>query len=95
MTYAYVGCYTSKSRNGRGTEIGVHRMDEASGAWAPAQIVPDLVNPSMLALDRSGRFLSSPSIRRGPFSTPRTRTPTRSSASAWTGRPARSRRQVT
>ena len=59
MMYAYVGCYTSKSRNGRGTGIGVHRMDEVSGAWAPVQIVPDLVNPSMLALDRSGRFLYS------------------------------------
>src|SRR6266404_2902423 len=34
-------------------------------------------------------------IRRGPFSTPRIRTPTRSSASAWTGPPARSRRPVT
>jgi 6-phosphogluconolactonase (cycloisomerase 2 family) len=57
--FAYVGCYTSKSRNGRGTGIGVHRMDPATGAWTPVQTVPDLVNPSILTLDRSRRFLYS------------------------------------
>lgn len=57
--FAYAGCYTSKSRNGRGTGIGVHRMDPATGGWTPVQTVPDLVNPSILALDRSRRFLYS------------------------------------
>src|SRR2546421_419764 len=55
--FAYVGCYTSKERNGRGEGIGVYRIDPGSGDWTPVQLVGDIVNPSWLALDRRQRFL--------------------------------------
>src|SRR5262249_21707114 len=55
--FAYVGCYTSKERNGNGEGIGVYRIDPASGAWTSIQVVNDLVNPSWLTLDRQQRFL--------------------------------------
>jgi 6-phosphogluconolactonase len=57
--FAYVGCYTTKQRNGHGEGIAVYRMDQASGEWAPVQVVRDLVNPSFLALGRGQRFLYS------------------------------------
>ena len=55
--FAYVGSYTAKQRNGRGEGINVYRVDSASGAFMPLQIVGDLVNPSLLALDRRQRVL--------------------------------------
>jgi len=54
---AYVGCYTSKERNGHGEGIGVYRSDLATGQWNQIQLVKDLVNPSWLTLDRENRFL--------------------------------------
>jgi len=57
--FAYVGSYTSTQRRGHGTGITAYEMDEASGAWTPVQTVPDLVNPSFLALDRRQRVLYS------------------------------------
>ena len=48
--FAYVGCYTTPDRDGRGTGISVYQMDPASGAWTPVQSV-DAPNPSFLALD--------------------------------------------
>jgi 6-phosphogluconolactonase (cycloisomerase 2 family) len=57
--FAYVGCYTSKDRNGHGEGISVYRVDPASGAWTLVQLVKDVVNPSWLTLDRGGRFLYS------------------------------------
>jgi 6-phosphogluconolactonase len=55
--FAYVGCYTSKQRNGRGEGITVHRIDATSGAWTQLQLVNTADNPSWLALDRKQRFL--------------------------------------
>jgi 6-phosphogluconolactonase (cycloisomerase 2 family) len=54
--FAYVGCRTSRERNAKGDGIGVYRIG-ADGAWNRIQLVGDLVNPSYLAFDRSGRFL--------------------------------------
>lgn len=54
---AYVGCRTSRERHATGEGIGVYRMDAATGAWTRIQLVGDLLNPSYLAFDRSGRFL--------------------------------------
>ena len=54
---AYVGCYTSKQRNGRGEGVAVHRIDAATGAWTQQQLVKTADNPSWLTLDRSKRFL--------------------------------------
>ncbi len=54
--FAYVGCRTSRERNAKGDGIGVFRIG-ADGAWTRIQLVGDLVNPSYLAFDRTGRFL--------------------------------------
>ncbi len=58
-TFAYVGCFTSEDRGGSGEGINVYRVDPVSKDWAHVQLVPDLVNPSFLALDRERRFLYS------------------------------------
>ncbi len=55
--FAYVGCRTTRERNARGDGINVYRMDAASGRWEHVQLVPDLINPSFLAFDRTKRFL--------------------------------------
>ena len=51
MYFAYVGCYTTPDRDGRGRGIQVYRMDQSSGAWTPVQLLEDVPNPSFLALD--------------------------------------------
>ncbi len=55
--FAYVGCYTTREREARGEGIGVYRVDRSTGEWNPVQCVPDLVNPSFLAVHGGGRFL--------------------------------------
>jgi len=55
--FAYVGCYTSQQRRGRGEGITVHRIDAASGAWTQLQLVKTADNPSWLTFDRKQRFL--------------------------------------
>jgi len=57
MSFAYVGCYTTPDRDGRGTGIEAYRMDAATGAWEHVQSLGDVPNPSFLALDPSGRRL--------------------------------------
>lgn len=55
--FAYVGAFTTPERKARGDGINVYRMDPGSGAWTHVQLVPNIVNPSFLALDREQRFL--------------------------------------
>ncbi|MBE7199509.1 MAG: lactonase family protein [Parafilimonas terrae] len=55
--FAYVGCRTTKERNARGEGIRVFKVDPASGAWTPVQLLSGLVNPSFLAFDRGYRHL--------------------------------------
>jgi 6-phosphogluconolactonase len=55
--FAYVGSRTTRERNARGDGINVYRVDAISGDWTHVQLVNGLLNPSFLALDRSGRFL--------------------------------------
>jgi 6-phosphogluconolactonase len=55
--FAYVGCYTTPDRDGRGEGINVYRMDRDSGAWSHVQLLADVPNPSFLALDPAGRHL--------------------------------------
>src|SRR5258708_16211511 len=57
--FAYVGCYTTKQRNGRGEGISVYRIDPASGAWTQTQLVKTTDNPSWLTFDRPQRVLYS------------------------------------
>lgn len=57
--FAYVGSFTSEDRGAQGNGINVYRIDPGSGDWEHIQNVSDLVNPSFLARDQSGRFLYS------------------------------------
>ena len=56
--FAYVGAFTTPDRKGHGGGINVYRVDPASGAWTPEQLL-EMVNPSFLTLDRAQRFLYS------------------------------------
>ena len=55
--FAYVGARTTKERGARGNGLNVYRVDATTGVWSHVQLVGDLVNPSFLAFDRTGRFL--------------------------------------
>jgi 6-phosphogluconolactonase (cycloisomerase 2 family) len=57
--FVYVGAFTMPERKGKGDGINVYRMDPSSGVWTHLQLVPNVVNPSFLALDREQRFLYS------------------------------------
>lgn len=52
--YAYVGSRTTRERNARGDGISVYRCDPTHGQLSLVQVHGDLVNPSFLALNRSG-----------------------------------------
>lgn len=54
--YAYVGCRTTKERNARGKGIKVFEIGE-NGEWKLIQTVGNLVNPSYLCTDQTGKFL--------------------------------------
>lgn len=54
--YAYVGCRTTRERNARGKGIKVFELLE-NGDWKLVQVVENLVNPSYLCKDRTGKFL--------------------------------------
>ena len=55
---AYVGCYTTKERDGHGEGINVYQIDAATGNWTHLQMLPE-VNPSFLTFDRQKRMLYS------------------------------------
>jgi len=55
---AYVGCYTTKERDGHGQGINVYQIDAATGNWTPLQLLPE-INPSLLTFDRQKRMLYS------------------------------------
>jgi 6-phosphogluconolactonase (cycloisomerase 2 family) len=57
--FAYVGCYTTAQRQGRGEGINVYRIDASTGGFTHVQLVKGLVNPSWLELDRRRRVLYS------------------------------------
>jgi hypothetical protein len=52
--FAYVGCYTSPERNGRGNGINVYRVDPRNGALRHVQHLGGLENPSFLAMNVAG-----------------------------------------
>jgi 6-phosphogluconolactonase len=55
--YAYVGSRTTRERNARGDGISIFTVDTERGTLGLVDVVGDLVNPSFLALSRSGDFL--------------------------------------
>ena len=56
--FAYVGCYTTPERHGRGNGINVYRVDRA-GAFHHVQTLKGLENPSFLAINKAGTRLYS------------------------------------
>jgi len=57
--YAYVGCYTTPDRDGRGNGINVFSMDPQTGAWTHAHLYDSIGNPSWLALNEAKTHLYS------------------------------------
>jgi 6-phosphogluconolactonase (cycloisomerase 2 family) len=55
--FAYVGCYTTEQRGGRGKGIRVFRVNTTDAVWTPVQLVSNAINPSFLCLDREQTFL--------------------------------------
>src|SRR5258708_15190633 len=55
--FAYVGCYTTPDRRGRGEGIAIYRMDTQSGDWTHLETVTGIPNPSFLTLAPDQRFL--------------------------------------
>jgi 6-phosphogluconolactonase len=53
--FAYVGCYTTSQRRGRGEGINAYRI--GPDGWTHVQLVKDAPNPSWLGLDRRQRVL--------------------------------------
>src|SRR3954453_8792933 len=49
--YAYVGCYTTPDRDGRGEGISVYDVDPETGTWANGRLAASAPNPSFLTLD--------------------------------------------
>ncbi|SDI23649.1 6-phosphogluconolactonase, cycloisomerase 2 family [Pseudomonas flavescens] len=54
---AYVGSRTTRERNARGEGISVYAVDQENGTLELVQLLAGLINPSFLALDRSGDVL--------------------------------------
>ena len=50
--FAYVGCYTTPDRDGRGDGINAYRIG-ADGAWSHVQHLGGLENPSLFTLNRA------------------------------------------
>ena len=60
MSYAYVGCRTTKERNARGQGLKVFRIDEKTGDWNLIQCLKTgEENPSYQTMDNEGNFLYS------------------------------------
>ena len=60
MSYAYVGCRTTKERNARGRGIVTYRIDDVTGEWTQLQVLQtEEENPSYQCFDRTGEYLYS------------------------------------
>jgi 6-phosphogluconolactonase len=55
--FAYVGCFTTPARRGKGDGIAAYRISPTNGAWRRIQHVGGLVNPSWLLANRDGSVL--------------------------------------
>jgi 6-phosphogluconolactonase len=56
--FAYIGCFTSASRNASARGISVYRIEQG-GDWTLLQTLETLPNPQFIAFDRQQRFLYS------------------------------------
>ena len=59
MSYAYVGCRTTRERNARGKGLKVYEISEATGEWKEIQCLETLPNPSYQAMDLEEKYLYS------------------------------------
>lgn len=59
MSFAYVGCRTTKERNARGKGIKVYEISDATGEWMEKQCLNTIDNPSYLAFDNDEKYLYS------------------------------------
>lgn len=57
--FAYVGCYTTQDRDGRGDGIHVYRLNDTGDLWTEVQQVAGLENPSLFTLRRDQSVLYS------------------------------------
>jgi 6-phosphogluconolactonase len=57
--FAYVGCYTTPDRDGRGDGIHVYKVNDAGDRWDEIQRVDGLENPSLFTLRRDHSVLYS------------------------------------
>ncbi len=57
--FAYVGCYTTPDRDGRGDGIRVYHVNDAGDHWTEIQTVAGLENPSLFTLRRDRSILYS------------------------------------
>src|SRR5580658_3912100 len=57
--FAYVGCYTTSDRDGRGTGIRVYRVNDTGDIWTEIQLVGGLENPSLFTLRQDQSVLYS------------------------------------
>lgn len=59
MSYAYVGCRSTKERNARGKGIKVFEISDKTGEWKEIQCLKTEENPSYQALDNEEKYLYS------------------------------------
>ena len=59
MSFAYVGCRTTKKRNARGKGIKVFEIADTTGEWIERQCLKTEDNPSYLAFDKEEKYLYS------------------------------------
>lgn len=57
--FAYVGCFTTAKRKGRGDGIHVYKIDSRTRVWTQTQVLGGLENPSFLAFGPGGKVLYS------------------------------------
>jgi 6-phosphogluconolactonase len=57
--FAYVGCYTTEDRDGRGDGIRVYQVNEPGDRWSQIQLVDGLENPSLFTSRRDHSVLYS------------------------------------
>ena len=59
MSYAYVGCRTTKERNARGKGLKVFEISEQTGDWKEIQCLKTEENPSYQTMDLEEKYLYS------------------------------------
>ena len=59
MSYAYVGCRTTRERNARGKGLKVYEISETTGDWTELQCLETEPNPSYQTMDLEEQYLYS------------------------------------